>query len=191
MDNSPNLMAVDWTAIPPPHDDGAARHLAGQTLPSLALPATDRSNINLAELPGRTVVFVFPKTGKPGTPLPVGWDSIPGARGCTPQSCAFRDHFAELIGAGAAHVFGLSAQDTDYQREAAGRLHLPFALLSDTELKFTSALKLPIFVAEGRTLLKRITMVADRGRITKVFYPVFPPDQNARTVLNWLKDNPV
>jgi len=131
--------------IPVPQDDGAARHLAGMKLPDLALPATRGGAINLALLPGRTVLYIYPRTGVPGVDLPPGWDDIPGARGCTPQSCSFRDHFAELKALGVAHVFGLSTQDTDYQREAAERLHLPFPLLSDAELKFTRALDLPTF----------------------------------------------
>jgi peroxiredoxin len=123
----------------------------------------------------------------PGVDLPPGWDDIPGARGCTPQSCSFRDHFAELKALGVGQVFGLSTQDTDYQREAAERLHLPFPIVSDAELKFSRALKLPTFVAAGQTLLKRMALVIDDGVITKVFYPVFPPDQSAAEVIAWLK----
>jgi peroxiredoxin len=173
--------------IPVPQDDGAARHLAGMILPDLALPATDGSAVNLARLKGRTVVYIYPRTGVPGVDAPPGWDDIPGARGCTPQSCSFRDHFAELKGLGVARVFGLSTQDTAYQREAATRLHLPFAILSDEKFALTKALKLPTFTTSGMTLLKRMAWVIDEGKITKVFYPVFPPDQSAAEVIGWLQ----
>jgi peroxiredoxin len=173
--------------LPAPQDDGAAKHLVGMRLPQLALAATDAAKVDLSRLKDRTVVYAYPRTGEPGKPLPDGWDAIPGARGCTPQSCDFRDHFAELRKAGVDHVFGLSTQHTDYQREAAERLHLPFAILSDADLKFTKALRLPTFEVEGMTLLKRLTLVIDDGRITHVFYPVFPPDKNAQEVVGWLQ----
>jgi peroxiredoxin/catechol 2,3-dioxygenase-like lactoylglutathione lyase family enzyme len=173
--------------IPAPQDDGAARHLPGMALPDLALSATRSGAFNLSTLAGRTVLYIYPRTGVPGVDLPPGWDEIPGARGCTPQSCSFRDHFAELKGLGVAQVFGLSTQDTDYQREAAERLHLPFPVLSDAELKFTRALKLPTFAVAGMTLLKRMVFVIDDGVITKVFYPVFPPDKSAAEVVAWLR----
>jgi peroxiredoxin len=171
--------------LPVPRDDGAAQHLAGMRLPPLALAATDGAEVDLSRLKGRTVVYAYPRTGVPGKPIPDGWDAIPGARGCTPQSCDFRDHFAELRNVGVAHLFGLSTQDSDYQREAAQRLHLPFAILSDADLAFTKALRLPTFEVEGMTLLKRLTLVIDDGRITHVFYPVFPPDKSAQEVLGW------
>ena len=173
--------------IPVPQDDGAARHLAGMKLPDLALPATRGGAINLALLAGRTVLYIYPRTGVPGVDLPPGWDDIPGARGCTPQSCGFRDHFAELKARGVSHLFGLSTQDTGYQREAAERLHLPFAILSDAKLAFARALDLPTFSIAGMTLLKRMALVIDDGVIDKVFYPVFPPDQNAAEVVAWLR----
>ena len=173
--------------IPVPQDDGAARHLNGMKLPDLALAATSGPAVNLSKLKGRTVVYIYPRTGVPGVDAPPGWDDIPGARGCTPQSCGFRDHFAELKALGVAHVFGLSTQDTEYQREAANRLHLPFPILSDAELKFARALKLPTFAAAGMTLLKRMALVVDDGSIVKVFYPVFPPDKNAAEVAAWLE----
>jgi peroxiredoxin len=173
--------------IPVPQDDGAARHLAGMKLPDLALPATGGDEVNLARLAGRTVLYIYPRTGVPGADLPPGWDDIPGARGCTPQSCGFRDHFAALKALGVSHVFGLSTQDTGYQREAAERLHLPFAILSDAELKFTRALRLPTFSTAGMTLLKRMALVIDDAAIVKVFYPVFPPDKNAAEVVAWLR----
>src|SRR5512135_782414 len=135
--------------IPVPQDDGAARHLAGMNLPDLTLPATAGTPVNLSRLKGRTVVYVYPRTGVPGVDPPDGWDQIPGARGCTPQSCSFRDHFDELERLGVAQLYGLSAQDTAYQQEAATRLHLPFAILSDAKLAFAKALKLPTFTTSG------------------------------------------
>jgi peroxiredoxin len=173
--------------IPAPRDDGGARHLIGMKLPDEALPGTRGGAYNPSILPGRTVIYIYPRTGVPGVDLPPGWDDIPGARGCTPQSCGFRDHFAELKDLGVDHVFGLSTQDTDYQREAAERLHLPFPVLSDSELAFTRALKLPTFQVAGMTLIKRMVLVVDDGVITKVFYPVFPPDKSAAEVVAWLR----
>jgi peroxiredoxin len=158
-------------------------------LPDLALPATSGGAVNLARLAGRTVLYLYPRTGVPGVDLPPGWNDIPGARGCTPQSCGFRDHFAELKGLGVSHLFGLSTQDTDYQREAAERLHLPFAILSDAGLAFTRAMKLPTFIVAGMTLLKRMALVVDEGIVGKAFYPVFPPDQNAAEVVAWLREH--
>jgi peroxiredoxin len=181
----------DFQTLPPdlpvPVDDGAAEHLTGARVPALPLPATDGKQVDLSDLHGLTVVFAYPRTGEPGKASPEGWDAIPGARGCTPQSCAFRDHLTELQAHGAAHVFGLSAQDTAYQREAVERLHLPFPLLSDAKLAFVGALRLPTFTVAGMTLLKRLTMIIDTGIIVKVFYPVFPPDKDAGNVLAWLK----
>jgi peroxiredoxin len=171
--------------LPVPVDDGGANHLTGMTLPHLSLPSTAGGMVDLAALPGRTVVYAYPRTGRPDQALPPGWDEIPGARGCTAQSCAFRDHYQELQALGVG-VFGLSAQDTDYQTEAAARLHLPFPLLSDADLAFTHALALPTFDAAGMTLLKRLTLIVDNGRIEHVFYPVFPPDRNVSDVLSWL-----
>ena len=175
--------------LPVPTDDGACDHLPGLRLPALALPGTDGQMHDLSGLPGRTVLYVYPRTGEPGQPLPTDWDVIPGARGCTPQSCAFRDHHAELRAAG-ARVYGLSTQDPAYQREAAGRLHLPFALLSDETLAFGRALRLPTFVADGMTLLRRVTLIVRGGRVEHVFYPVFPPGRNAADVLAWLLAHP-
>jgi len=172
--------------LPVPVDDGAARHLTGATLPALALPATDGSQVDLSRPSGRTVVYVYPRTGRPNQPLPTGWDGIAGARGCTPQSCGFRDHFAEMRKLGVARLYGLSTQTTDYQREAVERLHLPFAILSDAELKLTHALTLPTFEVDGMVLIKRMAWIVDDGAITKVFYPVFPPDKNAEEVVAWL-----
>jgi peroxiredoxin len=175
--------------LPVPQDDGATRHLTGLRLPDLGLLATDGATVNLSRLPGRTVVYVYPRTGRPGQALPTGWDGIPGARGCTPQSCAFRDHFAEIKALGVAQLYGLSTQDTPYQREAVERLHLPFAILSDAELKLTRALTLPTFTVDGMELIKRMAWIVDDGVIVKVFYPVFPPDRNAADVIEWLAAN--
>jgi peroxiredoxin len=184
---TPHDPTVLPAGIPAPQDDGAARHLTGLKLPSVALAATDGSTVDLSRLAGRTVVYVYPRTGVPGQPLPEGWDEIPGARGCTPQSCAFRDHFAELAKLGVAHLYGLSTQDTDYQREAATRLQLPFPILSDAALALARAIKLPTFTVAGMTLLKRMALVIEDGVIAKVFYPVFPPDKNAEEVIAWLR----
>ena len=184
---SRDFLQIDWARLPAPVDDGAARHLPGLAIPEVTLPATDGSDVSLASLTGRTVVYAYPLTGRPGSPLPEGWDEIPGARGCTPQNCAFRDHHAELLAAGADRVFGLSTQDTAYQREAAERLHLPFPILSDAALRLTTALKLPVMLVDGATLLKRMALIIDDGVITHVFYPVFPPDRNAPEVLAWLR----
>jgi peroxiredoxin len=182
-----NLLSVDWSKIPAPTDDGAAKHLVGLPLPSMSLAATDGRSVDLASLEGTIVVYAYPMTGRPNVPLPVGWDMLPGARGCTPQSCAFRDHFAELRALGASHLFGLSTQTTTYQKEAAERLHLPFALLSDSDFRLLEALRLPTFEITGMRLLKRLTMVISKHRIEHVFYPVFPPDRSASDVVDWLR----
>jgi peroxiredoxin len=187
---NPNLHEVDWSKIPAPVDDGGARHLQGAKVPDVALTATDGAQVSLAKLAGRVVVFAYPRTGEPGKPSLVGdWDMIPGARGCTPQTCAFRDLHKVLIEAGAARVFGLSTQDAAYQLEAAKRLHLPFPLLSDEKLALTRALGLPTMQVAGLTLIKRLAMVIDDASIAKVFYPVFPPDRNAGDVLAWLQEH--
>jgi peroxiredoxin len=183
----PTVLPAD---LPVPQDDGAARHLVQMRWPDLALAATDGGEVNLARVRGRTVVYAYPRTGRPGKAMPDGWDLIPGARGCTPQSCGFRDRFLELRELGVARLYGLSTQDGAYQREAAERLHLPFALLSDAELRLTRALALPTLDVEGKTLLKRLTMVIDDGVITTVFYPVFPPDRSAEQVIAWLSSKP-
>jgi peroxiredoxin len=186
----PDLHEVDWSKIPAPEDDGAAAHLTDMAMPDVSLPATDGASVNLAGLEGRTVVYAYPRTGQPGKiALVDDWDMIPGARGCTPQSCSFRDHAAEIRTLGVARLFGLSTQDTAYQREVVERLHLPFALLSDETLALTRALKLPTFEVAGQTLIKRLALVIDDGVISKVFYPVFPPDRNAAEVATWLASN--
>jgi peroxiredoxin len=188
--NQKNLLEVDWSQIPAPADDGAMAHLTGMTIPAVNLRATDDTVVTLASLKGRTVVFAYPRTGIPGqVSLVDDWDMIPGARGCTPQTCSFRDLFAELKAAGAAHVFGLSTQSNEYQTEMASRLHLPFPVLSDEKLELARALNLPTMEVAGLTLIKRLALIIDDARITHVFYPVFPPDRNAGDVLEWLKDN--
>jgi peroxiredoxin len=189
--NQPNVMDVDWSKIPAPLDDGAARHLISATVPPVGLPATDGASVMLSSLPGRTVLFAYPRTGEPGKiGLVDDWDMIPGARGCTPQTCAFRDLYKDLQNAGAQHVFGLSTQDSAYQREMAERLHVPFPILSDSNLVLTRALKLPSMNVAGLTLIKRLALIIDDAKITHVFYPVFPPDRNAGDVLAWLRANP-
>ena len=181
-----NIEAPDWSTIPAPVDDGAAKHLKGALVASIPLPATDGTTVDLSKLPGTVVVYAYPRTGKPGVENPDGWDLIPGARGCTPQSCAFRDHFTKLKSLGVSRLFGLSTQETAYQREAAERLHLPFPILSDEKLRFAEAMRLPTFQTSGMTLLKRLTLVIESGIVQHVFYPVFPPDQNAAEVAAWL-----
>jgi peroxiredoxin len=190
--NQKNLLEVDWSKIPAPDDDGAAAHLVGMMIPQVDLVATDDTCVRLSALPGRVVIFAYPRTGEPGKiSLVDDWDMIPGARGCTPQTCSFRDLYAELKSAGAGHVFGLSTQSNAYQTEMASRLHLPFPVLSDEELSLTQALVLPTMQVAGLTLIKRLALIVDDARITHVFYPVFPPDRNAGDVLAWLKENPV
>ena len=176
----------DWSKIPSPTDDGAADHLVGVLLPSIPLQSTDGENVILASLRGKVVVYAYPRTGVPGQPNPVGWDMIPGARGCTPQCCAFSNNNQALIDAGVSKVFGLSTQSTEYQRELANRLHLPFSILSDNHRLLADALGLPTMAVSGEIMLKRLTMIIDDGRITKVFYPVFPPDGNAKEVLDFV-----
>lgn len=175
--------------LPVPEDDGACDHLPGTRLPELPLPSTSGNTVDLSRLAGRTVVYCYPMTGRPDTDLPEGWDDIPGARGCTPQSCGFRDHHGEIRDLG-ARVFGLSTQSTGYQREAAERLGLPFQLLSDEGLAFAEGLNLPTFEADGKAMIKRLTLMVDDGRIEKVFYPVFPPGENAGAVAAWLSQHP-
>jgi peroxiredoxin len=192
---SPLGRDVDYLSLPPdlpvPEDDGAADHLPSSHVPPLVLQSTAGKTIALDALgAGRTVIFIYPLTGRPGTDLPQGWDAIPGARGCTPESCGFRDHYNELLSDGARRVFGLSSQETGYQQEVVQRLHLPFSMLSDPTLKLASALRLPTFQAGGLTLYKRLTLIVCDGQIEHVFYPVFPPDGHAEEVLSWLNDNP-
>lgn len=176
--------------LPVPVDDGACDHLLGMRLPSAPLRSTAGRPVDLASLPGKTVVYCYPRTGKPDEEPPRGWNEIPGARGCTPQTCAFRDHHAEIQRLG-ARVFGLSTQSTEYQQEAFERLRLPFELLSDAELAFARALRLPTFKVGNMTLIKRLTLIIRDGRIEKIFYPVFPPDKNAQEVIEQLSHEPL
>jgi peroxiredoxin len=183
-------MSADYASLPPdlpvPEDDGGADHLPGLTVPAVSLPATGGAALDLAELAGgRLVAYLYPRTGSPGVALPDGWDDIPGARGCTPQSCAYRDAMAEL-GALGATVVGISAQSSAEQNEFAAREHIPFPLLSDPGLRLGRALSLPTFETAGMTLYKRLTLVAEEGVIVKAFYPVFPPDRDAAEVIGWL-----
>ncbi len=172
--------------LPVPEDDGAADHLLDAAVPPIALKATTEEIVRLDELRGRTVVFCYPRTGRPDEELPPGWNAIPGARGCTPEACGFRDAHAQFAELG-VRVLALSTQSSDYQQELAERIHLPFPVLSDERLELTRALGLPTFETSGWTLLKRLTLVIDDGRIRHVFYPVFPPDSHAREVLDWLR----
>lgn len=172
--------------LPAPIDDGAASHLVDAPIPALSLASTGDGPVSLAAAARDTLVlYAYPRTGRPGEPLPEGWDAIPGARGCTPQSCAFRDHFAELRALGAA-VLGLSAQPLADQVEFARRVGLPYPILSDPGLELATALRLPTFDVAGMSLYRRLTLIARKGRIAKVFYPVFPPDRNAADVAAWL-----
>ena len=176
--------------LPRPKDDGAARHLVGMSLPDLALPSTSNRLVNLSKITApRVVIYAYPMTGRPDRPLPEGWDDIPGARGCTPETCGFRDHHKDLAKL-QADVYGVSTQDTAYQQEMVRRLEVPFEVLSDERMAFAQALRLPTFTVEGMTLLKRLTIVARAGRIEHVFYPVFPPDTHAEEVIAWLKKHP-
>jgi len=185
--HDPTVLPPD---IPAPQDDGGARHLMGMKLPDIPLAATDSTAVNLSKLTGRTVLYIYPRTGVPGVDVPPGWNEIPGARGCTPQSCGFRDHFADLKARRVSQVYGLSTQDSDYQREAVARLHLPFAILSDAALNFGRAMKLPTFTTSAMELFKRMALVIDDGVIVKVFYPVFPPDRHPADVVAWLRAHP-
>lgn len=175
--------------LPIPQDDGACDHLEGIRLPTLALLSTHNRKIDLSKETGITVVYFYPMTGSPDSPPMVGWNEIPGARGCTPQCCAFRDHYAELMALGISNVFGASSQDIEEQKAAVERLNLPFELLNDAAFEFTNALKLPTFEYEQCKLIKRLALIIENGIILKVFYPVFPSNENAAQVIAWLKAN--
>lgn len=190
MSTNANLLDIDWSKLPVPEDDGATSHLSGAAVADVALPSTEGGNVSLAKLSGRTVLFIYPMTGTPGVALPEGWDAIPGARGCTPHACTFRDLHGDLKGAGASGVFGLSTQTLAEQQATVERLHLPFPLLSDAELGLARAMTLPTMEVAGKTMIKRLAMIIDDGVIRHVFYPVFPPDRNAGDVLAWLRANP-
>ncbi|MBA2945621.1 MerR family transcriptional regulator [Streptomyces himalayensis] len=178
--------------LPAPEADGAADHLPGTKAPQIPLLNTAGKEIRLDALgPRRTVIYIYPLTGRPGTDLPDGWNSIPGARGCTPETCGFRDHFQDLLEAGAGRVYGLSSQDTDYQNEIVERLGLPFDMLSDPTLVLADTLGLPTFEVDGMRLFKRLTLIVRDGVIEHAFYPIFPPNAHAQQVLTWLRDNPL
>lgn len=175
--------------LPVPVDDGACDHLPGASVPNISLRATSGALVDLSARPDRTIVYAYPRTGAPGEQVKPDWNMLPGARGCTPESCGFRDHHAELRELG-AEVFGLSTQSTPFQQEVVERLHLPFSLLSDAELHLTGALRLPTFDYNGQTMIKRLTLVIRDGVIEHVFYPVFPPDTHAEAVIAWLAYHP-
>ena len=175
--------------LPVPENDGACDHLEGMKFPELDLLSTNDRTINLGAEKGLSVIYFYPMIGNPDSPPMVGWNEIPGARGCTPQSCEYKNHLSELRNLGVGNVFGASAQDIGEQKESQERLHLPFELLNDSEFKLTNALQLPTFNYEGKKLIKRLTTVVDNGKIIKVFYPVFPPNENAARVIDWLKEN--
>jgi peroxiredoxin len=173
--------------LPVPKDNGACNHLLGMHIPNLSLAATVGPQRNVADIAKTpTVLFFYPRTGRPNEPAPADWDQIPGARGCTPQSCGFRDEFKSFVELG-VQVFGVSSQSTAFQQEFAGRTELPYPILSDENFALTNNLKLPTFTYNGQRLIKRLAIYVNSGRIEKVFYPVFPPDKNAATVLAWLK----
>lgn len=173
--------------LPVPKDDGACRHLEGTRLPSVSLRSTTGGIVDLSTIAGTVVIYCYPRTGRPGEELPDGWDAIPGARGCTPQTCAFRDHYQEIRACG-AEVFGLSTQSTEYQKELVSRLHVPFTVLSDETLEFAAALRLPTFTVASMTMIKRLTLISASGVIKRVFYPIFPPHKNAGDVIAWLQE---
>ncbi len=175
--------------LPIPEDDGACDHLEGMCLPSLSLETTE-GPVVLAKLSGTTVVYIYPRSSVDSVD-PEGWDAIPGARGCSPQGCAFRDHKSELLALGAS-VFGLATQDITYLKSEVARLHLPFPLISDSDLQLKETLNLPLLEIQmnGVSFYKRATLIIREGRIVKVFYPVFPPDKNAENVIAWLEKNP-
>jgi peroxiredoxin len=186
-------MSINLTKLPEnlpvPVDDGAADHLVGLKLPKIRLQSTRGKPLDIGDITGRVVIYCYPMTGQPGVPLPAGWDEIPGARGCTPQTCAFRDHYQELQALG-SEVVGLSVQNPAYQRELAERLHLPFPVVSDIDYEFQQALSLPTFVAAGMTLLKRVTLIANSGVIEAVHYPIFPSNSDPEWVISYLKNHP-
>jgi len=174
--------------LPVPIDDGMAAHLEGMCLPSIMLTSTNGATVNLAGIQNKLVIYVYPLTGQPEIDLPEGWDEIPGARGCTPQACDFANHYDELLQLNAM-VYGLSSQPSDYQLELKNRLHLPFDLLSDSDFQLKNTLNLPVFKADGLLLYKRLTIIAEQNIIQKVFYPIFPPNENASQVIAWLKSH--
>jgi len=175
--------------LPVPEDDGACDHLEGIKVPAVNVMSTNDREINLRTEKGISVIYFYPMMGNPNSAPMIGWNDIPGARGCTPQSCEFKNHLSELIDLGVINIFGASSQDIDEQKETSERLHLPFELLNDSNFELTNALKLPTFIYKEKKLIKRLTMIVENGRILKVFYPVFPPNENAAQVIEWLGKN--
>ncbi|KAK3699118.1 hypothetical protein LTR37_016592 [Vermiconidia calcicola] len=183
--------------LPKPTDDGACDHLKGSKFPSVALPSTAGNSVDSSTLSGLTIIFCYPRTGAPNETVPTEWNDIPGARGCTPQACGFRDAANQFLELGVSHIFGCSTQDTPYQQELKQRIHLPYQLLSDENLELVEALKLPTFEFQGKKLIKRLTLAVEDGKVVNVCplvesdpdrYPVFPPNESAKHVLQWLND---
>ena len=189
--NQKDFFNVDWSTIPEPKLDANLEHLNEFIVPDIKLNSTDGDIVNLSNLKGITVIYIYPMSGVPGKELPEGWDEIPGARGCTPQSCSFRDNFSKLKELGVKNIFGLSTQSTVYQKELADRIHLPYSILSDEKLEFAKKLKLPFFNVDKMDLIKRITLILEDNKIIKYFYPIFPPTKNVEDVIRYLdKKNP-
>lgn len=187
--NQKNLTDVDWSKIPVPEGKEDLSHLNNYQIQPIKLQSTDNQLVDLSKIKGLSVIYIYPMTGQPDKPLPNNWDNIPGARGCTPQSCSFRDNFSELRKLNVNNVYGLSTQTSEYQKEMVERLHLPYPVLSDEKLEFAKKLNLPFFNVENLTLIKRITLILNNNQILKFFYPIFPPDKNIYDVKEFLKNN--